>query len=79
MPTRSALAAVVNATVTVDTPWLDVEVNVLMSRSVEMASSMGLVICVSMVSGLAPGSVVVTRTTGALILGTTATPRVRYE
>src|ERR1700704_1293636 len=78
-PTRSALAAVLNATVTVDTPWVDVEVSVSMSRSVEIASSMGLVICVSMVSGLAPGAVVVTRTTGALILGTTATPRVRYE
>src|SRR5579859_1615095 len=74
----SEFAAVVNWTATLETPSLEEEVMVSIFGSAATASSMGLVIWLSMVAGSAPGSVVVTRTSGKLTLGVMPTPMDAY-
>jgi hypothetical protein len=76
--TRSGLAAVVNCTMTVETPDDEMEVRPLVSifGSVAIASSMGRVTVDSTVCGSAPGYTVVTTTWGKFTFGMIATPSV---
>ena len=70
----SEFAAVVNWIATLETPSLEVEVIVSTFGRAATASSIGLVIWLSTVAGSAPGSVVVTSTSGKLTLGVMPTP-----